>query len=227
MLDNTDHKCEYAFLTTKRDYDKYKNRFIIPDITFIFKDDSSVTYGSTNWATAHYGPRILGSVHMEYCYYRNKPMISMGGDCLHTVNILNTILNKYSNCEVLCTPSQRVFYPILDDIADITYGFVGADLAALAREAAMNALRQKLPDIDLEKPIPTEIMEEMKVTIDDFKNAHRGIEPSALREFFVEIPKVSWDDVGGLEDVKQSLKEAVESTSVTSWGSATIRLREP
>jgi transitional endoplasmic reticulum ATPase len=99
---------------------------------------------------------------------------------------------------------------LLDDIADITYGFVGADLAALAREAAMNALRRYLPDIDLEKPIPIELLEKMEVTMEDFKNAHRGIEPSALREFFVEIPKVSWDDVGGLEDVKQSLKEAVE-----------------
>jgi transitional endoplasmic reticulum ATPase len=99
---------------------------------------------------------------------------------------------------------------LLDDIADITYGFVGADLAALAREAAMNALRRYLPEIDLEKPIPIELLEKMEVTMDDFKNAHRGIEPSALREFFVEIPKVSWDDVGGLEDVKQSLKEAVE-----------------
>jgi transitional endoplasmic reticulum ATPase len=99
---------------------------------------------------------------------------------------------------------------LLDDIADITYGFVGADLAALAREAAMNALRRYLPEIDLEKPIPIELLEKMEVTMDDFKNAHRGIEPSALREFFVEIPKVSWEDVGGLEDIKQSLKEAVE-----------------
>jgi transitional endoplasmic reticulum ATPase len=99
---------------------------------------------------------------------------------------------------------------LLDEIADITYGFVGADLAALAREAAMNALRRYLPEIDLEKPIPIDLLEKMEVTLDDFKNAHRGIEPSALREFFVEIPKISWVDVGGLEDVKQSLKEAVE-----------------
>ena len=99
---------------------------------------------------------------------------------------------------------------LLDSIADITYGFVGADLAALAREAAMNALRRYLPDIDLEKPIPIDLLEKMEVTMEDFKNAHRGIEPSAMREFFVEIPKVSWADIGGLEDVKQSLREAVE-----------------
>jgi transitional endoplasmic reticulum ATPase len=98
----------------------------------------------------------------------------------------------------------------LDELADITYGFVGADLMALAREAAMNALRRYLPDIDLEQPIPVEMLEKMEVTMDDFKNSHRGIEPSAMREFFVEIPKISWNDVGGLEDVKQNLREAVE-----------------
>ena len=98
----------------------------------------------------------------------------------------------------------------LDELADITYGFVGADLSALAREAAMNALRRYLPEIDLEKPIPVDMLEKMIVTMDDFKNAHRGIDPSAMREFFVEIPKVSWEDIGGLEDVKQALREAVE-----------------
>ena len=98
----------------------------------------------------------------------------------------------------------------IDLLADITYGFVGADLAALAREAAMNALRRYLPEIDLEKPIPTEVLEKMEVTMQDFKKALKGIEPSAIREFFVEVPKVTWNDVGGLQQVKQSLREAVE-----------------
>ena len=98
----------------------------------------------------------------------------------------------------------------IDHLADITYGFVGADLAALAREAAMNALRRYLPEIDLEQPIPVDVLEKMEVTMLDFKNALRGIEPSAMREFFVEIPKVNWNDVGGLEDIKQRLKESVE-----------------
>jgi len=99
---------------------------------------------------------------------------------------------------------------VLDDLADITYGYVGADLMALARESAMNALRRYLPEIDLEKPIPVELLEKMEVTMDDFKNAHRGIEPSAMREFLIEIPKISWEDIGGLEEAKQQLQEAVE-----------------
>ncbi len=98
----------------------------------------------------------------------------------------------------------------LDKLADITYGYVGADLAALSRESAMNALRRYLPEINLEEPIPVEVLEKMEVTMDDFVNAHRGIEPSAMREFIVEVPKVSWKEVGGLEDAKQNLKEAVE-----------------
>jgi transitional endoplasmic reticulum ATPase len=98
----------------------------------------------------------------------------------------------------------------LDDLADITYGYVGADLAALARESAMNGLRRYLPEIDLEKPIPVDVLEKMEVTMEDFKNAHRGIEPSAMREFLIEVPKVSWADIGGLEEAKQQLQEAVE-----------------
>jgi transitional endoplasmic reticulum ATPase len=98
----------------------------------------------------------------------------------------------------------------LDELADFTFGYVGADLAALARESAMNALRRYLPEIDLEKPIPIDVLEKMEVKMDDFKAAHRGIEPSAMREFLIEIPKVSWDDVGGLEEAKRQLQEAVE-----------------
>ncbi|MEM0140310.1 MAG: VCP-like ATPase [Ferroplasma sp.] len=95
-------------------------------------------------------------------------------------------------------------------IADITYGFVGADLAALTREAAMNALRRYLPEIDLDKPIPTEVLEKMIVTEDDFTEALKSIEPSSLREVTVEVPTVKWNDIGGLENVKSELREAVE-----------------
>jgi len=98
----------------------------------------------------------------------------------------------------------------LTEIANLTYGFVGADLAALARESAMNALRRYLPEIDLDKPIPMEILEKMSVTEDDFMEALKGIEPSSLREVTIEIPNVKWEDIGGLEAVKSELREAVE-----------------
>lgn len=106
--------------------------------------------------------------------------------------------------------------PIAEDfeitwILDNTYGFVGADLAALVREAAMKALRRYLPEIDLEdETIPPEVLEKMEVCMDDFKEAIKDVEPSALREIYVEVPEVSWDEVGGLLEVKDRLKESVE-----------------
>ncbi|DAC46910.1 MAG TPA: AAA family ATPase, partial [Candidatus Poseidoniales archaeon] len=106
--------------------------------------------------------------------------------------------------------------PIADDfdiswVLDNTYGFVGADLAALVREAAMRALRRYLPEIDLdEETLPPEVLEKMEVCMDDFKEAIRDIEPSALREIYVEVPEVGWSEVGGLQEVKDRLKESVE-----------------
>ena len=100
----------------------------------------------------------------------------------------------------------------LGKLADITYGFVGADLEALCKEAAMNVLRKVLPELRKigEGPVPKEILEKLVVTMDDFKEALKVVRPSAMREVLVEIPKVKWEDVGGLEEVKQKLKEAVE-----------------
>jgi len=99
----------------------------------------------------------------------------------------------------------------LKKIADTTYGFVGADLAALAREAAMSTLRRVLPKIDLEKAeIPANVLEELEVTKSDFQNALKSVEPSALREVRIEVPNVKWSDVGGLERVKKQLREAIE-----------------
>jgi transitional endoplasmic reticulum ATPase len=106
--------------------------------------------------------------------------------------------------------------PLCDDfdtdwILDNTYGFVGADVSALTREAAMKALRRYLPEIDLEEDeIPPEVLEKMEVRMADFKLAIRDVEPSALREIYVEVPEIAWDDVGGLEEVKERLKESVE-----------------
>ncbi len=99
---------------------------------------------------------------------------------------------------------------ILKRLAQITHGFVGADLAALAREAAMKALRRYLPEIDLEGTIDPELLRKMRVMESDFKGALKEVEPSSLREVLVEIPNVHWNDVGGLEDVKMRLKESVE-----------------
>jgi transitional endoplasmic reticulum ATPase len=100
---------------------------------------------------------------------------------------------------------------ILRDLAQITYGFVGADIAALCREAAMSALRRILPKLNLKEPqIPKEILDSLQVTREDFETAMKEVQPSAIREILIEIPNVSWDDVGGLEDVKCLLKEAVE-----------------
>ncbi|MEM4424224.1 MAG: CDC48 family AAA ATPase [Pyrobaculum sp.] len=101
----------------------------------------------------------------------------------------------------------------LRKLAEITHGFSGADLAALAREAAMSALRRAIQSglIDLNQPsIPPEVFEQIKVTMADFTSALREIVPSALREIHIEVPRVRWEDVGGLENVKQELREAVE-----------------
>jgi len=102
----------------------------------------------------------------------------------------------------------------LRKIANETYGYVGADLAALVREAAMHALRRFIKqyniDISSPDPIPPEILQKLEITMNDFKNAMKEIRPSALREVLVEIPNVRWDDVGGLKNVKQALKEMVE-----------------
>jgi transitional endoplasmic reticulum ATPase len=99
----------------------------------------------------------------------------------------------------------------LDRLAAITHGFVGADLEALGREAAMSALRRLMPDIDFaQASIPYDKLMALEVTMDDFMAALSEVEPSAIREVFTEVPDVGWADVGGLEQVKQLLVEAVE-----------------
>ncbi|RKD94926.1 CDC48 family AAA ATPase [Halopiger aswanensis] len=99
----------------------------------------------------------------------------------------------------------------LDQYAESTHGFVGADLESLAREGAMNALRRIRPDLDLEEDeIDAEVLETLQVTEGDFKEALKGIQPSAMREVFVEVPDVTWNDVGGLEDTKDRLRETIQ-----------------
>ena len=98
----------------------------------------------------------------------------------------------------------------LDDMAAVTHGFVGADIQSLTKEAAMKALRRILPKIKLEEEIPEKILEDLKITKDDFSQALKEVRPSALREVFIEIPNVKWEEIGGLEEAKRELKEAVE-----------------
>ncbi len=99
----------------------------------------------------------------------------------------------------------------LEEIASLTHGFVGADLEALSKEAAMNVLRKHLHNIKLDdEQIPLEILEKLIVKQADFMDALKIVRPSAMREVLVETPNVNWEDVGGLNQVKQELKEAVE-----------------
>ena len=105
--------------------------------------------------------------------------------------------------------------PLFEDvdlrtIAERTHGFVGADVEALAKEAAMIAIRQILPKIDLDKPIPFEVLNSLRIKMKDFTSALNNIEPSALREVVISQPKETWDDVGGLEDAKLQLREIIE-----------------
>jgi transitional endoplasmic reticulum ATPase len=99
----------------------------------------------------------------------------------------------------------------LKQISKTTHGFVGADLEVLSKEAAMRSLRRILPEIDLdEEKISSEILQKIQITSDDFREALKEVKPSALREVQVQIPDVSWNDVGGLDELKEELKEAVE-----------------
>ncbi|HNR57580.1 MAG TPA: CDC48 family AAA ATPase, partial [Methanothrix sp.] len=122
--------------------------------------------------------------------------------------------NREARLEVLQIHARGM--PLAEDVnleklADITHGFVGADLAALAREAGMRALRRIVPELDLDvESIPVEILNKIVVVNEDFVDALRELEPSAMREVLVESPNVRWDDIGGLAEVKQELMEAVE-----------------
>ena len=99
----------------------------------------------------------------------------------------------------------------LDELARRTYGFVGADLAALTREAALEAVRRIMPKINLsEDTIPTEVLDDLSVEPSDLDNALKRVQPSAMREVMVQVPNVSWDDVGGLDEARDRLREGIE-----------------
>jgi transitional endoplasmic reticulum ATPase len=99
----------------------------------------------------------------------------------------------------------------LKKLSEMSHGYTGADLSALGRETAMKALRRYLPQINLEEErIPPSVLEKMEVNMEDFIAAYKEVTPTAMREVYIEVPTVHWDDIGGLEQVKQELKEAVE-----------------
>jgi transitional endoplasmic reticulum ATPase len=129
--------------------------------------------------------------------------------------IVIPIPNKHGRREILTIHTRGM--PLAGDVdlerlAFLTHGFVGADLAALTREAAINAIRRLMPSIDFEREeIPAEALLALEVTMDDFLNALREIEPSAIREFFTEIPEIDFSAVGGLEPIKQLLIETVKN----------------
>jgi transitional endoplasmic reticulum ATPase len=125
--------------------------------------------------------------------------------------------DKRARLEILQVHTRNM--PLSEDVdlaklAEMTHGYTGADLAALAREAAMSALRRfiKSQTVDLSKAeeIPVEILRSLKVTMSDFLEAMKFVRPTLMREVFVEVPEVRWSDIGGLEEVKQELREAVE-----------------
>jgi len=128
--------------------------------------------------------------------------------------IVIPIPDKNGRLEILTIHTRGI--PFSDDVdlerlAFLTHGFVGADLAALAREAAMYAIRRLMPEIDFEREvIPQEALLVLKVTMDDFLNALREIEPSAIREVFTEIPEIGFSEIGGLDDIKKILSETVK-----------------
>jgi len=99
----------------------------------------------------------------------------------------------------------------LDELARTTHGFVGADIGALSREAAMDAVRRIMPQLDLEaQTIPPEVLEDLNVTREDFLSALKRVQPSAMREVMVEVPNVGWADIGGADDAQDLLKEGIE-----------------
>jgi transitional endoplasmic reticulum ATPase len=125
-----------------------------------------------------------------------------------------SIPDKNGRLEILHIYTRGM--PLAEDVelvhvSEITHGFVGADLEALSREAAMATLRKIFPSIDFElEEIPYETLMQLQVTMDDFMEALKEVEPSAIREVFTEIPDVKWSDVGGLTEIKRVLKETIE-----------------
>ncbi len=139
------------------------------------------------------------------------PALRRGGRFDREIEI--GIPDKKGRLEIFQVHTRGV--PLGDDVkieefVNSTQGFVGADIALLVKEAAMHALRKIIPQIKIDEEIPNEVLDKLRVTREDFDEARKHVEPSAMREVLVEIPDITWKQVGGLEETKQELREAVE-----------------
>jgi transitional endoplasmic reticulum ATPase len=140
------------------------------------------------------------------------PALRRGGRFDREIEI--GIPNREGRFEILQIHTRGM--PLTEDVdlqklADLTHAFTGADISELCKEAAMKGLRRVLPEIDFEADyIPVEVLNKLVVTMEDFLDALRFVEPSAMREVLIETPNVTWNDIGGLEEVKQALREAIE-----------------
>jgi transitional endoplasmic reticulum ATPase len=122
--------------------------------------------------------------------------------------------DKRARLEILQIHTRGM--PLLEDVdlkslSDVTHGFVGADLSALSKEAALRSLRRILPHVDLEADeVPSDVLANLRVTMQDFNDALKEVEPSAMREVMIETPNIHWEDIGGLEEVKRELNMTIE-----------------
>ena len=112
-------------------------------------------------------------------------------------------------------------------LAETTFGFVGADIALLVKEAAMNAIRKIIPLIDIDKEIPNEVIDQLKLTKSDFDAARKIVQPSALREVLIEVPDVPWEDIAGLDETKDTFIKIIEGPVALSPNLRKTKLQTP
>ena len=139
------------------------------------------------------------------------PALRRGGRFDREIEI--GIPDKKGRLEIFQVHTRGV--PLAKDVdivalAETTFGFVGADIALLVKEAAMNAIRKIIPLIDIDKEIPNEVIDQLRLTKGDFDAARKIVQPSALREVLIEVPDVAWEDIAGLDETKDTLIKIIE-----------------
>lgn len=148
---------------------------------------------------------VMTSIHMD-----QEKHVSLVEEAKEPIKQKVADLHQDEEADLLMSDTVREL--LLSEIANVTHGFVGADLSSLSKEAAMIVLRRILPELKLneDQPIPKETLEKLKITMQDFREALKVVRPSAMREVLVEVPNTRWEDIGGLGSVQQELREAVE-----------------